>query len=235
MGKFTSITRAYEALRNVAPDLNKNQLAILLGQAKAESDFGDGFETPDGNASSNNWGAIYTSGDLGTITRWDTDGNGKPIQVKAAWNSSPEVGAKQFYDLIKNNYAPALDKAAAGDLWGYSEALWRNGPCDWPEQAKGCTRPAYYGGFPPGHKYGLAPASVVPKSPEDRWYRILAYAKFIKGMANVVVKALGWPDTLVIEPPPKPGGEEESSMGGSGLLAAGLIGAGAYLVWRSRR
>lgn len=234
MGKFTSVARAYEALRSVAPHLNQSQYAILLGQAKSESDFGDGFETPDGE-SSNNWGAIYAQGDMGVITRNDTDGSGKTIEVKAAWNSTPEVGATQFYNLIRTSYAPALEKAAAGDLYSYTEALWRNGPCDW--QSGPCKRPAYYVGFPPGHKYGLAPADVVKRSEEDRWYRILAYAKFVSGGVNSVNKALGWSNNYKINPPPKPDADGGGLGGGAGggLMAAGLLGVGAYLLWRGMR
>jgi hypothetical protein len=229
MGKFTTVARAYEALRSVAPSLSQSQYAILLGQAKAESDFGDAFPTPDGKASSNNWGAIYMPGDLGTITRGDTDGSGKPITVKAAWNSTPEVGAKQFHDLIQNNYAPAIEMASTGDLYRYSEALWRNGPCDW--QTGTCKRPAYYVGFPPGHKYGLAPADVKPHSEEDRWYRILSYAKFMSGGIDTVNKAMGWSGNYSINPPDKPFSRASSSS----LWMLGLVAIGGVALWNAKK
>jgi hypothetical protein len=224
-GDLTSVKRAYEALKSVAPDLSQEQYAHLLGQAKAETDFGDAFETPDGS-SSNNWGAIYAAGDLGTLTRYDKTPDGKTIEVKAAWNSSPEVGARQFYNLIRDSYKPALDRAAAGDLWGYSAALWRNGPC--PFQTGTCKRPAYYVGFPPGHKWG-APSGVELYSDADEWYRITAYAKFIAGGINAVNKALGWSSTYSIDPPPNPDGD---GFGVGSVLLIGAVAAGGYGLWR---
>ncbi|MBS3991115.1 MAG: hypothetical protein KGZ51_03515 [Erysipelothrix sp.] len=191
----TTIPRAAVALDAVRPDLNRAARQMLLGQAKSESDFGNHFSTPDGS-NSNNWGAIYANGDHDppTIPVGDTF-EGKPITMKGAWNISPESGAKQFSNLVINNYK-VLPFAESGDAWGYARSLWRDGP--------GTSKPSYYTGFPPGHKYSLAPEGTVQFSPQDYYYRILAYAKFLQGGANAVAKALGEQPMVFVKPPPPP-------------------------------
>ena len=196
----TSVARAAAALDAVRPDLNRAARQMLLGQAKSESDFGNHFSTPDGS-NSNNWGAIYAKGDHDppTIPVGDTF-EGKPITMKGAWNNSPESGAKQFSNLVLNNYK-VLPFAESGDAWGYARSLWRDGP--------GSSKPSYYTGFPPGHKYSLAPEGTEQFSPQDYYYRILAYAKFTKSGADAIAKALGEPSTAFVKPPPPPEDGEE--------------------------
>lgn len=191
----TSVARATQAINAVRPDLNRAARQMLLGQAKSESDFGNAFSTPDGS-NSNNWGAIYAKGDHDppTIPVGDTF-EGKPVTMNGAWNNTPESGAKQFTNLVINNYK-VLPFAENGDAWGYARSLWRDGP--------GTSKPSYYTGFPPGHKYSLAPAGTIPKSPQDYYYRILAYAKFVAGGASSVAKSLGEPNTVFVKPPPPP-------------------------------
>ncbi len=223
---MTTVARAAQALAAVAPHLNRSQRQILLGQALAETHFGDWIHTPDGSPS-NNWGAIYAPGDLGVVPSTDTY-EGKSINVGAAWNSTPEVGARQFYDLISGHYPGTMQAASVGDLYRYSEALWRLGPCGppWPPRNP-CTSPSYYTGFKPGDKRGLAPATVIPGSTEDRWYRILAYAHFISSGCKAVANALGEPIGYRIAPPPKPSG---SAGAGLGTVAVAL-GVG-WVGWR---
>lgn len=189
----TSVPRAAAALDAVRPDLNRAARQMLLGQAKNESDFGNALTAPDG-VNSNNWGNIYADGDLGTIPSGDTY-EGKPITVNAAWNSTPEVGAKQFADLVINNYK-VLPFAENGDAWGYARALWRDGP--------GSSKPSYYTGFPVGHKYSLAPEGTEKLSPQDYYYRVLAYAKYVKSGADAVAKALGETSAVFLKAPPPP-------------------------------
>jgi hypothetical protein len=194
----TSVPRAAAALDAVRPDLNRAARQMLLGQAKNESDFGNSLTAPKG-VNSNNWGNIYAKGDLGTIPSSDTF-EGKPISVNAAFNSTPEAGAKQFSDLVINNYK-VLPFAENGDAWGYARALWRDGP--------GTSKPSYYGGFPVGHQWSLAPKGTEPLSPQDYYYRVLAYAKYVMGGAQQVAKALGETSTVFLKAPPPPEDGEE--------------------------
>lgn len=191
----TSTPRAAAALDAVRPGLNRAARQMLLGQARSESEYGNAFSTPDGS-NSNNWGAIYAKGthDPPTIPVGDTY-EGKPVTMQGAWNNTVEDGAKQFSNLVLNSYK-VLPFAETGDAWGYARSLWRDGP--------GTSRPSYYTGFPPGHKYSLAPAGVKPLSPLDYYYRILAYAKFVAGGAAAVAKALGEPNVVFVKPPPPP-------------------------------
>lgn len=153
---------------------------LVLGHVLRESLFGYAFATPDGSAS-NNWGSIYARGDLGRVTVRDTL-DGKPVIAGAAWNSSPEVGAKQFVELLRGSYAPALDRAAAGDAWGYARALWRDGP--------NSKRPSYYTGFPPGNANSGAPLGTPMHSALDHYHRVLAYARMLLSGAREVASAL---------------------------------------------
>lgn len=194
----TSVARAAAALESVRPGLNRAARQMLLGQAKAESDFGNSFSTPDGS-NSNNWGAIYAKGthDPPTIPVGDTF-EGKPVTMSGAWNNTVEDGARQFSNLVINSYK-VLPFAETGDAWGYARSLWRDGP--------GTSRPSYYTGFPPGHKWSLAPAGTTPKSPLDYYYRVLAYARSVAGSSASIAKALGEPAQAFVKapPPPKPG------------------------------
>lgn len=191
----TSTPRAAAALDAVRPGLNRAARQMLLGQARSESEYGNAFTTPDGS-NSNNWGAIYAKGthEPPTIPVGDSY-EGKPVTMNGAWNNTVEDGAKQFSNLVINNYK-VLPFAEVGDAWGYARSLWRDGP--------GTSKPSYFTGFPPGHKYSLAPAGTKPLSPQDYYYRILAYAKFVQGGANAVAKALGEPSTAFLKPPPPP-------------------------------
>jgi hypothetical protein len=227
---MTTIALAAQALHAVAPHLTPTQRQILLGQCLSETYFGDYVKAPDGS-SSNNWGAIYAQGDLGVIPSHDTF-EGKKVPVNFAWNSTPEVGAQQFYNLI-GSYSGALASASAGELFDYCEKLWRKGPCGAPWPTTNCGN-SYYVGYPPGDKRGLAPADVVPGSAEDRWYRIKSYASFISGGASKVAAALGEPRLYRISPPAKPP-RGEAAGGGNGLLLAGGVGLVAYLLWKKRK
>jgi hypothetical protein len=191
----TSTPRAAAALDAVRPGINRAARQLLLGQARGESDYGNAFSTPDGS-NSNNWGAIYANGthDPPTIPVGDTY-EGKPIIMKGAWNNTVEDGARQFSKLVLDNYKVG-PFAETGDAWGYARSLWRDGP--------GSKRPSYYMGFPPGHKWSLAPAGTKPLSPQDYYYRVLAYAKMIAGAAGAVAKLLGEPSVAFVKPPPPP-------------------------------
>ena len=216
---------AYDAVR---PGASKAQRQIQLGQAFGESKLGYAILTPSGEPSYN-WGAIYADGDRGRVPFTDAvEGH-----VGAAWNSSPEVGARQFLNLIDGAYAPAASLAHVGDLWGYSRALWRNGP--------GSKRPAYYSGFPPGDKRGGAPAGTPKGSPLDAWYRVGAYAHFVAGAALQVAKALGEAPAFNVAPPAPPsdlkpfgtalsGGGGAASSGGGALLV--LVALVAWYSWK---
>lgn len=226
-GQAARIRNAAPALAAARPGLNDSATEMFLGQVEAEDQFGYAFTTPDGSPS-HNWGALYAPGDRGTIPVGDTS-DGKPFTANAAWNSSAVVGARQFVQLIEGSYAPALERASAGDAWGYARALWRDGP--------GSARPSYYGGFPPGHKWG-APAGVPLHSPLDDWYRITAYAKMVYGAAQAAANALGKPLAVHLSIPPAPaaGGPSptpapspsSSSSSSSGVLALGLAGLGVF-------
>jgi hypothetical protein len=205
-----SIARAASALASVAPDVVDPARIIFLGQVKAESDFGNAFTTPDGS-NSNNWGAIYAPGDRGTIPVGDTS-DGKPFTAKAAWNSTPEAGARQFVTLIRGSYPKAYAAALAGDVWAYAQGLFRDGH-------------GYFGGFPPGHKWSLAPAGTPLHSPLDHYWRIAAYARMVMGSLRSVAAALGVPVSATLREPPPP-----ASSGGNadGLPAVGI----ALMLWR---
>lgn len=153
---------------------------MVLGQVLRESLFGFVFATPDGSPS-HNWGAIYAMGDLGRVSVRDTL-DGRPVLAGAAWNSSAEVGARQLVELLSHAYAPSLERAAAGDAWGYARALWRDGPSS--------RRPSYFTGFPPGNASG-APEGTELHSAIDHWYRVRAYARMVFGGAQEVAHALG--------------------------------------------
>ena len=180
------IKEAANILLSIDPNLSDSALEILLAQVQGESDFGYAFKTPDGSPS-HNWGAVMRPGTKGTIPVKDSV-EGKAVTQKAAWNESAYDGAKVFYDVVRGRYSDALQKAQNGDLWGYSEGLFKKG---------------YYGGFPPGHKWG-APADVIPKSPLDNWYRILNYAKMIQGGATRIANIIGKPVAFQLNIPPKP-------------------------------
>lgn len=222
-----TIASAAKALSAVRPDIRGARRQIMLGQVKAESNFGYAFKTPDGSPS-HNWGAIYASGDKGTFPVGDTD-EGKPFTANAAWNSSAEVGARQYVNLIQHAYPLAYAAAERGDAWGYASGLWRGGP--------GSSAPPYYGGFPPGHKWSLAPKGTIPKSPLDYYYRKLAYAKMIMGAAAEVARVLGEPLGVHLKPPPPPRKGAKSgtskSDGGLGLLA--LLGVGGFVISKGMR
>jgi hypothetical protein len=231
------ITDAAAALRSVAPDMNDATEQMLLGQVRVESDFGYLLTTPDGSPS-HNWGNIYTNGDRGTIKADDTY-EGKPITVGAAWNSSAIVGARQFYNLIRGSYSPALAAAAAGDAFVYSVALWRDGPMAAPWTRKQGHRPSYYTGFPPGHKWSLAPKGTRAGSDVDAYYRILAYAKYIDSGARQVASALGKPLSVRVNAPPPPvsgggGGGGGGGAGAGGIVAAAFVVGGLALLFGGR-
>lgn len=230
---MSRISDAAAALHEVAPDLNQAAQQCLLGQVKVESDYGYLLTTPDGSPS-HNWGNIYTAGDRGTIKASDTY-EGKPITVGAAWNSSAVAGARQFYNLIRGPYSPALSFAAAGDLWGYARALWRDGPAP-PFPRKPSHRPSYYTGFPPGHKWSLAPKGTKAGSPADEYARILAYARYIDAGARAVASTLGQPYACRVNAPPPPvgGSGGGSTSTGGGVVAAAVIGVGALLLLGGR-
>jgi len=205
--------KAYDVVR---PGASKAARQIQLGQAFGESKLGYAIKTPDGGPSYN-WGAIYADGDLGRVPFTDVvEGS-----VGAAWNSSPEVGARQFLNLVDGSYAPAAALAHEGDLWGYSRALWRSGP--------GSRRPSYYSGFPPGDKRGGAPAGTPKGSALDAWYRVGAYAHFVAGAALLVAKVLGESAAFYVAPPGAPG--DLKPFGGAGPTPAlGSKGGGGLVV-----
>jgi hypothetical protein len=218
MASVARIREAAVALDAVAPDLTKNARQILLAQAMAESQFGDSFATPDGSRSYN-WGAVYTQGDRGTIPVGDTQ-DGKPFKANAAWNSSDEVGARQFYQIV-GRFGGALEAAAKGDLFGYAKALFRD------------NRMPYYGGFPPGNKNSLAPAGTPLHSDLDHYWRIIAYKRMTQGGAKKIAAALGEPFDMSTDEPEFTGaGASIGSLftaddlwwlvGGTALAAGGL-------------
>jgi hypothetical protein len=227
------IRRAADALRVALPDANVATLEMLLGQVLVESDFGDGYATPDGSPS-NNWGNIYAEGTCGKIPVNDSY-EGKAFVAGAAWNCTEADGARQFANLIRGPYSPALSFAAAGDAWGYARALWRDGPGRAPFPPS--KRPSYYTGFPPGHKWSLAPKGTIAGSPIDVHYRVLSYAKYVAGGAARVATALGAPNYVRLIEPPRPaagagggGGGGGGGVGAGGVIAVGLVLAGLAAV-----
>ena len=231
MATDARIRQAAEALARVFPDATTNQRVILLSHALQEAQFGDAFATPD-KSSAYNWGAIYTKGDRGTLPRVDYDPGGKQIKVGAAWNSSDDVGAKQLLDLLRSADPEALPAAASGSWWAYSHALWRDGP-SYPGHSS--KRPSWYVGFPPGHPYGVTPASVPLYSATDFHLRQTAYAKFLRGAGAQVQRAIGATATLDATDPPPPPVEPPAappasvSSAAATPVAAGLI---LYALWR---
>lgn len=215
-----TLARAAAAFDAVRPGVPRSKRQMMLGQVRAESDFGNAFKTPDGS-DSNNWGAIYAKGDRGTIPVQDTY-EGKPITMGAAWNSTPEVGARQFTNLIQGSYPQAWAAADGGNAWDYALGLWRKGPGT-----------SYFTGFPPGHKWSLAPKGTKSGSALDHYYRILAYAKFVAGGAASVARALGEPVAVrLVAPPPPKGSKVAGSRGGDGLGLAVMLGGGIFAVTR---
>lgn len=195
--------RAAEALDNVRPGLSAAARQLLLGQAYAETKFGN--DLPDGT-NSNNWGSIGGAGDLGTYEITDTI-EGKPLVRKVAKFSTPEKGAEAFVKVVLERY-DAGRAADLGDAWGYARSLWRGGP-NQPELGAPSKAPAYYTGFPPGHKYALAPAGVRVRSKLDDWYRVTAYSRFVLNSAKAAAAALGETLQAKIVEPSKP--DEDST------------------------
>lgn len=218
----TSWKRAAEALDNVRPGLSRAARQILLGQAYAETYFGN--ELPDGT-NTHNWGSIGGSGDLGYY-EWPDTVEGKKIIRKIAKFSTPEKGAERFAKVVLDTYK-AGKYAETGDAWGYARALWRDGPNN-PELGAPSKAPAYYGGFPPGHKSALAPAGVKQRSKLDDWYRVTAYARLVLGAAKAAAAALGEPLEVRVVEPPKPDAESTESLPATalGLLGDALGGGG---------
>ena len=232
MASAARIQAADAALRRVFPEVTDAQRVVILAHAMQEAQFGDAFQTPDGS-SAYNWGAIYTKGDRGTLPRTDTDPAGKRVAVGAAWNSSDDVGARQLLGILRSSYPDALPAAARGSWYDYSRALWRDGP-SYPGHVS--KRPSWYVGFPPGHPYGLTPANVPIYSPLDFHWRIVAYARFVRGGGGAVMRALGIAPALDNSEPPPPAAEPPNSRvstAGGGALAAGLILWSLWKVLRS--
>lgn len=213
----TSWKRAAEALDSVRPGLSTAARQILLGQAYAETYFGN--ELPDGT-NTHNWGSIGGSGDLGYY-EWPDTVEGKKVIRKIAKFSTPEKGAERFASVVLDTYK-AGKYAETGDLWGYARALWRGGPHN-PELGapSASPGPAYYGGFPPGNP-GFAPAGVKQRSKLDDWYRVTAYARMIDGAARVAAKTLGETYEGRIVLPPKP--DEDSTDPLPATAIGGAIG-----------
>ncbi len=213
------------ALAAVRSDIRGARRQLMLAQVRHENDFGYAYpfdQTPDGSPS-HNWGAIYAKGDRGTFSSdvlVDTD-DGKTFHPMAAWNSSAEVGARQFANLIQYNYPLAWEAAARGDSWGYAKGLFRDGH-------------GYYGGFPPGHKWSLAPKGTKLHSPLDHYYRILAYAKSVDSLSGQVASALGEKKLtfLKVPAPPKGGVVSGSRSSGGALGAAVIVLGGGWLITR---
>lgn len=226
---MSRVVDAAVALASVRPDIRGARRQLMLSHAKGESGFGyvPPFDkTPDGSPS-HNWGAIYASGDKGTFQTVDTS-DGKVWYPKAAWNSSAAVGARQYASLIQNSYPEAYETAGRGDAWGFAKGLWRKGP--------GSSAPPYYEGFPPGHKWSLAPKDTVKGSAADYYYRILAYAKFAMGNVSAVAGALGEKPAVFLKapPPPKGGGSVKSGRDSGGAFGIALAGVAGVIWARSR-
>jgi len=215
--------RAAEALDSARPGLSKTARQILLGQAWAETRFGN--DLPDGT-NSNNWGSIGGSGDLGSYKFPDTV-EGKSIIRTVARFSTPEKGAERFAQYVLDIYK-AGKYAEAGDLWGYARALWRDGPNN-PELGAPSKAPAYYGGFPPGDPRGATPAGVKQRSKLDDWYRVTAYAKMTEGSAKAAAAALGetYEGRIVLPPKPDEGSTDPLPASALGTLGDSLGGGGA--------
>lgn len=226
---MSRIADAAVALASVRPNIRGAQRQLMLSHVKGESGFGyvSPFDkTPDGSPS-HNWGAIYAKGDRGTFKTVDTS-DGKTWYPQAAWNSSAEVGARQYVDLIQYGYPEAYTAAVRGDAWGFAKGLWRKGP--------GSSAPPYYEGFPPGHKWSVAPKGTVKGSAADHYYRILAYARFAMGNVSAVASALGEKPAVYLKAPPPPkGGRVKGGASSSGgmLGALVIIAGGGWLVTRS--
>ncbi len=228
MSRAEQIRAAVPALQAVASGLEASGVLLLAGQALSESVFGWSIKTPDGS-NSNNWGMIYAPGDRGTIPVGDTS-DGVPFTAGAAWWSTAEGGANQFYRLIRNNYGQAIERANAGDAWGYALALWRDGPSWLGHPSK---RPSYYGGFPPGHKWSLAPRGTPIHSDADHYYRILAYARMAAAGAAEVARALGVANSVRVNAPPPPANAAASGGAAVGVpLAVAAAAAAALLLLR---
>lgn len=222
------ITDAASALSVADPLVTGKRRLVLLGHAKCESGYGyykPFNQTPDGSPS-HNWGALYAKGDRGTFETVDTN-EGVVWHPQAAWNSSAVVGARQFVNLIHGSYPEAWAAAAVGDAWKYARGLWRDGP--------GSSRPPYYGGFPPGSPNSIAPKGTIWKSPQDYYYRILAYAKYVQGCANEVARALGQPQSVFLKAPPPPRNVKSGSKSNGGLGLVALLAGGGYLLTRNLR
>lgn len=221
------IADAALTFNSVKPSAGRVRRQMMLGQVKCESNFGYAFKTPDGSPS-HNWGAIYAKGDRGTFEGTDTE-DGKVWHPQVAWNSSAAVGARQYVNLIEFSYPKAYAAAATGNAWDFANGLWRLGP--------NSAQPPYYGGFPPGHKWSLAPNGTVKNSPADYYYRKLAYAKMVAGCAADVARALGEPVSVFVKAPAPPrAGSVKSgskSIGGLGLVA--ILAGGGYLLTRNLR
>lgn len=218
MANAARIREANQAIKNALPSLDKNTRLVLLAQAMQESDFGDIHKTPTGE-SSYNWGNVYAEGDLGTVPVGDTQ-DGVPFTANAAWNSSDEVGAKQLHTVV-SRYVGALDAASKGDLYGYAKALFRNN-----------LRP-YYGGFPPGHKYSLAPKGVDLHSDLDHYWRVVAYKRYVESGVKKVAAALGESYSMKGEEPKPPPKGVSSGWAFAGIVTATTLTAVGLYGWQA--
>ena len=224
MASTARIREAAEALDEAVPGLSRKARQILLGQAMAESDFGDAFRTPDGSRS-HNWGAVYTKGDKGVIPVGDSQ-DGKPFTANAAWNSSDVVGARQFHRIL-GNFSGALEAASRGDLHGYAKALFRN------------NRMPYYGGYPPGHPKAMSPSNAPLHSELDHYWRVIAYKRMVEGAAKRVASALGEPFEMSTTEPAYTGPSYGASLGGLfsvddlwWILGGVAVSGGALYAWK---
>lgn len=233
MASDERIRQASAALQRAWPEATPAQRVIVLAHALQEAQFGDAFATPD-KSSAHNWGAIYAKGDRGTLPRVDYDPAGRQIRVGAAWNSSDDVGAKQLLELLRSSYPEALPAAASGSWWGYSHALWRDGPSYPGHPSK---RPSWYVGFPPGNPKGITPASVPLYSPTDFHLRQTAYARFLRAASTQVQRAIGTSVALdTSEPPPPPVAAQPPDVPTSTASAAPLVVGGFILaLWKLLR
>lgn len=226
---MSRIADAAVSLANIRPDIRGKRRQMMLGHVNGESGYGfrpPFNKTPDGSPS-HNWGAIYAKGDKGSFKSVDTS-EGKTVYPQAAWNSSAEVGAQQYVNLIQYSYPEAYEAAGRGDAWGFAKGLWRKGP--------GSSAPSYYEGFPPGDKRGVTPKGVKPHSPLDHYYRILAYAMYVNSQAPAVASALGETNGVYLKAPQPPkGGHIKGGASSSGgmLGALVIVAGGGWLVTRS--
>lgn len=198
--------------RQVLPAANAGQRQIILAIGRFESGYGVTGKYAPGGVPSFNWGAITATGGQPYFEATDKDATGKVITQRFAKYATPRDGLVGFLKVwTKSGVDPKhegaiLTAAGDGDAAIVADLMYSVG---------------YYTG--------------TAGSPEER---SRAYARAIYDSAKVIAATLGEP--LAVHPPPGAdttpavASGSTSSGGGTGVIIAGAILGGLFMLGRGR-